>query len=322
MPENSHGLEALDHALARRQLIVVTGKGGVGKTVLTALLGQRLAAAGRRTALLEVDRRENLHQLLSVPPSGGEVVDVGDGLYLQNLKPSRVVDWVVEKKVKIGPLVRRIQESPVYQRFVEGAPGLTELAIVGHALRLVRGDFHDVPSLDTVVLDAPATGHGLALLRAPQLVAEAIGSGPFYELAQEVARFVDDPQRTAVVIVTLAEEMPVQEALELRRDLAAQSDHLPELLVVNGLYPPYPETENAAEAQEEELHDLWRRRRGINERELERLESQWPGPKVHLPLLPMDEGRRLVEALHAHFEDGFIDDESPGDDGVDAGDAS
>lgn len=307
MTENSHLLEELDAALCRRQLVVVTGKGGVGKTVLTALLGQRLAAAGRRTALLEVDRRENLHQLLSVPPSGGDVVEVGDGLYLQNLKPSRVVDWVVEKKVKIGPLVRRIQESPVYQRFVEGAPGLTELAIAGHALRLVRGDFHDLPVLDTVVLDAPATGHGLALLRAPQLVAEAIGSGPFHELAQEVASFVDDPQRTAVVIVTLAEEMPVQEALELRHDLAAQSDHLPELLVVNGLYPPYGES--GTDAQDQALLDLWRRRRQINERELERLESRWPGAKVHLPLLPMDEGRQLVEALHPHFEDGFFEDD-------------
>lgn len=294
------GLRQLDAALGRRRLIVVTGKGGVGKTLLTALLGQRLAAAGRRTLLLEVDRRENLHQLLAVPPSGGEVVTVADRLYLQNLKPSRVVDWVVEKKLKLRPLVSRVQKSPVYQRFVEGAPGLTELAIVGHALRLVRGDFANTPDLDTVILDAPATGHGLSLLRAPQLVAEAIGSGPFFDLAQEVATFVEDPAETGVVIVTLAEEMPVQEALELRQGLEEQSAHRPQLLVVNGLYPVAPKADDGGP-----LEDLWRHRRQINERELARLESDWPGARVHLPLLPLDEGRQLVQALGAVFADGF-----------------
>lgn len=302
-PVHSRRLRELDAALGRRQLIVVTGKGGVGKTVLTALLGRRLAASGRRTLLLEVDRRENLHQLLAVPPSGGEVVEVGKDLYLQNLKPSRVVDWVVEKKVKLRPLVNRLQKSPVYQRFVEGAPGLTELAIVGHALRLVRGDFPKTPRLDTVILDAPATGHGLALLRAPQLVAEAIGSGPFHELAQEVAVFVDDPQRSGVVIATLAEEMPVQEAIELRRGLEEQSDHRPELLVVNGLYPEAP-----SEDDKGPMEDLWRHRRAINDRELGRLDDAWQGTRVHLPLLPMDEGRQLVEALGDVFADGLVEE--------------
>lgn len=292
----------VDRRLASRQLIVVTGKGGVGKTVLAAVLGRRLASAGRRTLLLEVDRRENLHQLLAVPPSGGEVVQVEGDLYLQNLKPSRVVDWVVEKKVKLRPLVKRLQKSPVYQRFVEGAPGLTELAIVGHALRLVRGDFPKTPRLDTVILDAPATGHGLALLRAPQLVAEAIASGPFHELAQEVAGFVDDPQRTGVVIATLAEEMPVQEAIELRQGLEEQSAHRPELLVVNGLYPPLPD-----EGSDDPLQELWRRRRHINVRELRRLDDHWEGPRVELPLLPMDEGRQLVEALGAVFDHRRVD---------------
>src|SRR5262245_2799395 len=107
----------LHDQLSRRQLIVVTGKGGVGKSALTAALGRSLAASGRRTLALEIDPRENLHQLFDVPPSGGEIVTVAPRLHLQNLKPSDVVDWIVEKQVGIGMLVRRLQASPVYQRF-------------------------------------------------------------------------------------------------------------------------------------------------------------------------------------------------------------
>ena len=279
--------------LQQRKLVVVTGKGGVGKSALTSALGRLLAAAGRRTLMLEVDPRENLHQLLDVAPSGGEIVrvergaesaDRGGRLYLQNLKPHEVVDWVVRKQVKIEMVVERVQKSPVYHRFIEGAPGLKEMAILGHALRLVRGDMGSkVPPLDTVVLDAPATGHGVYLLTASRLYAEAIGEGPFAEMAREVADFTADAAACGVVVVTLAEEMPVQEALELRESLIERFGREPELLVVNGLYPAVPQTGKTPSGTNE-LLDLWRRRRDVNARELKRLGREWPGPRVDLPL--------------------------------------
>ena len=297
--------------LQQRKLVVVTGKGGVGKSALTSALGRLLAAAGRRTLMLEVDPRENLHQLLDVAPSGGEIVSVergadgsrdrGGRLYLQNLKPHEVVDWVVRKQVKIEMVVERVQKSPVYHRFVEGAPGLKEMAILGHALRLVRGDMGSgVPPLDTVVLDAPATGHGVYLLTASRLYAEAIGEGPFADLAREVADFTADAAACGVVVVTLAEEMPVQEALELRESLIERFGREPELLVVNGLYPAVPrmgKTPSGADSGTNELMDLWRRRRDVNARELERLTREWPGTRVDLPLLPVDRGPELVDRL-------------------------
>lgn len=296
--------------LQQRKLVVVTGKGGVGKSALTSALGRLLAAGGRRTLMLEVDPRENLHQLLDVAPSGGDIVEVGGGssgrLYLQNLKPHEVVDWVVRKQVKIEMVVERVQKSPVYHRFVEGAPGLKEMAILGHALRLVRGTAFfgskgsRVPPLDTVVLDAPATGHGVYLLTASRLYAEAIGEGPFAEMAREVADFTADAEACGVVVVTLAEEMPVQEALELRESLMERFGREPELLVVNGLYPAVPAKGKPGKGMGEgmdDLMDLWRRRRDVNARELERLSREWPGSRVDLPLLPVDRGPELVDRL-------------------------
>ena len=281
--------------LLRRKLIVVTGKGGVGKSAVTSVLGHSLARCGRRTLLLEVDPRENLHHLLGVAPSGGDIVSVAANLYLQNLKPQDVVDWVVEKQVRIKMLVRRVLASPIYHRFVEGAPGLTEIAILGHALRLARGDLPDAPAVDVVVLDAPATGHGVYLLTAPRLFAEAIREGPFARLAGEVADYVADSQACGLGVVTQAEEMPGQEALELRRALAERFGREPELLIANGLYPP---PDGAAG----ELAQLWRRRRRLNVRELERLERRWQGPRIDLPLLPIDGGAELVAALAQRFD--------------------
>lgn len=290
--------------LQKRRLIVVTGKGGVGKSLLTVTLGQRLARAGRRTLVLEVDPRENLHPLLGTAPSGGAVVAAGERLFLQNLKPREVADWLVRKQVKVDMLAKRVLDSPVYHRFVDGAPGLREMAILGHALRLLRGETKKAPRIDTVVLDAPATGHGVYLLTAAGLYADTIGQGPFAGFAREIADFARDPEQTSVVVVTLAEEMPVQEAIELRSSLIEKHGREPELLVVNGLYPPVPmggDTGAPIAASEsvdvEGMLALWRRRLAVNERELERLASEWPSPSLHLPLLPMVPGPPLVDAL-------------------------
>jgi anion-transporting ArsA/GET3 family ATPase len=283
----------LDDTLKRLQLIVVTGKGGVGKTALACTIGRLLAEAGRKTLVLEVDPRENVHQMLGVAPSGGAVVPAGSDLWVQNLKPEEVLDALVRERLHIEFLVRRVLASPVYTQFSAGAPGLKELGILGHALRLLRGAAGSgAPALDTVVLDAPATGHGVRLLTAPKLVAEVIESGPFSDLAKELASWLADPAAVGVVIATQAEEMPVTEALELAVELEDRFGRQPIALVVNGLYPPLAEATAPGP-----LRDLWRERRRLNERELAHLRAAWVGPILTLPLLPIDRGPELVATL-------------------------
>jgi Mrp family chromosome partitioning ATPase len=282
--------------LGRRQLLVVTGKGGVGKSVVAATLGRLLARDGRRVLLLEVDPRESLHQLLGVDPSGGEVVEAGGGLSLQNLPPRHVLDDVVREHLRLAPLVRRVLGSPVYHHFVDGAPGLKELAVLGHVQRLVRGwGGRRRGHTDLVVLDAPATGHSVSLLAAPRVTVGVIPHGPFGHMATELADLVADPVRCGVVAVTLAEEMPVQETIELLDLLRGRLSRDPQLVVVNGLYPRLAPRRQVASRQNGA--GLAVRRRSVNDAELARLREHWQGPLAELPMLPLDRGRGLVSAL-------------------------
>ncbi len=287
-------------SFATRQLIVVTGKGGVGKTSVAAVLGSALATAGRRTLVAEVDPRENLHRMLGIPPSGGEILRAGSRLWVQNLSPQRVIDDLVREQLKFDLISRRVLESPIYQHFTAGAPGLKEMAVLGHALRVLRGEAgRDAPEIETVILDAPATGHGVALLAAPHLVSEAVRSGPIHRMSTEVAELIADPARSAIVAVTLAEEMPVQEVVELAETLRTRVGREPELLVANGLFPPLPagEKKKPDDPSADLAGHLWRHRRANQERELIRLETLWPGARIDLPQLPLSGGPDLVAAL-------------------------
>jgi anion-transporting ArsA/GET3 family ATPase len=292
--------------LAGAQLIVVTGKGGVGKTTVAAALARLLASRDRDVVLLELDAREPLHRLLGVPPSAGEAVPAGPGLHLLNLRPQAVMEALVRDRLKIALLARRVIANPVFRHFVDGAPGMKELAVLGHSLRMVRREVR--PHADVVIVDAPATGHGVQLLAAPALVAEAIGRGPLGKLAGQVAEFVGDQERTAVVVTALAEEMPVQEALELLAMLRERLGRTPDLVAVNGLYPPFPTitergTGNAERGAVSRALELWRQRRAMNEREVARLTAAWQGPLAQIPLMTEPPGPALVarvgEALAA-----------------------
>ena len=311
--------------LSKRQLIVVTGKGGVGKTTIAAAIARLLATAGRRVLLLEIDPRESLHQLLGTEPSGGGILKAAPKLSVQNLQPRAVVDSLVREKVPIGIVAKKIIASPVFQHFAEGAPGLKEMAVLGYALRTVEGDYKH--KADVVVLDAPATGHGASMLAAPLLLSDLVGGGQLGEMAKNLAEFIADARRCGVVLASLAEEMPVQELAELVALLRERMGRPPELVVVNGVYPEFPggpadgraaapiksagrvEAEGAGRrsagppVRPDRLTvlDLWRERRAVNDRELKRLRQIWKGPLAVVPLQPLDRGPALLSAIEARL---------------------
>lgn len=291
-------------SLLARQFIVVTGKGGVGKSLVSAAIGRLAADAGKRVLILEADPREAQHELAGVAPSGGDYVVARSHLILQNIQPRRVFESIVREHLHLDLLVRRVVRSPIFEHFVDAAPGLKELGVLGHAFRVLRGiEKTPHPHTDLVVLDAPATGHGISMLSAPRLTADVVDGGPIAHMAGQLAGFIADPQATGIVVVTQAEEMVVQETLELRDSLTTHLGRHPDLLVVNALYPPEGTLRPTTGADAlRGAAALWLQRRLVHQRQLERLASGWCGPRVVLPLVPCDRGPRLLDAVVARLQ--------------------
>lgn len=286
--------------LAARRLVLVTGKGGTGKSLISAALGRALAALGRNVHLVESDPRESLYRLLGVEPSGGAVVQVGPRLRLENVDPAKVVDGLVLEMVPIALVARRVLASPVYRHFAAGAPGIKELCLLGHAYNLLeRPGFAGTLSgarADVVILDAPATGHAVSLLDAPRLVSEVIERGPVGRLVGTLAEYLADRERCGTVIVTAGEEMPVLESLQLIAVLRERFHTEPDAVVLNALYPPVT---RAASRDDDPALALARRRRVAQEREAARLRRVWHGPLAEIPLFAAESGPALLAAAES-----------------------
>ena len=228
----------LDSLVARR-LVVLTGKGGVGKSVVGAALALAARARGKRVLLVEVAAPLEAARRLGGPPSRGREVEALPGLFTLNLDPRAVMDEYVRHVVKLDLVARRVLASPIYARFFAAAPGLKELMVLGKVMVLEEaraGRLSREPLYDLVVLDAPATGHGLAYLKVPLAASLAVPVGPIGHNARRILALLRDPGRTALVIVATPEEMAAVEALELARAARDEARIEPQALVLNACH--------------------------------------------------------------------------------------
>lgn len=227
----------LDDLLERR-LIVLSGKGGVGKSVVGAALAFAAHARGKRVLLVEVDAPLEASRVLGGPASRGHEIELRPGLFAVNLDPSVVMDEYVRHLVKVDLLARRILESPIYHRFFAAAPGLRELMVLGKIMVLeeARAGLSRRPVWDLIVLDAPATGHGLAFLKVPLAASRAVPVGPVGGNARRVLRLIQDGDRTALVVVAIPEEMAVVEALQFHQLAEDELDIHTAAVVLNGCH--------------------------------------------------------------------------------------
>jgi anion-transporting ArsA/GET3 family ATPase len=224
--------------LLRRRLVVLSGKGGVGKSLVGAALAVAAAERGLRVLLVEVDAAVEAARYLAAPPVGPRETEISPGLFSVNLDPRGVMDEYIRQVVKIPLLVDKVLKNPVYDRFFTAAPGLKELMLLGKIMVLEeeKSGWGRRPKYDLLVVDAPATGHGLSLLKVPGAAARAAPVGPIGSNARRILALLRDAERTALVIVALPEEMAVVEAVQFREMVRGEVGIDASAVVLNGFH--------------------------------------------------------------------------------------
>ena len=303
-------------SLLDRRLLVVTGKGGTGKTTVSAALGLVAARRGKRAVVCEVARQERLGEMFGAGEIGHSERELAPGLYGISIDPERAKEEWLRHQLHSGPLAGLLGHSRIFQYLTAAAPGLTELVTIGRIWDMAQLERRlGGASYDLAIVDAPATGHGVAMLRAPKTFADIARVGPIHRQALRIHEFVADPDRTGVVAVALPEEMPVNETLDLGSRLREQMGRELDAVVVNALYPERFTREEArqlasldgsgTEEQRAALRTaLSEHRRATMQRaELRRLERESSAPVTTLPyLFEPDVGREDLERLSVELE--------------------
>ena len=205
--------------LLDRRLVVVTGKGGVGKSTVSAALAMLAARRGKRVLVVEVDARERVAPMLGGRPSGPLIRPVLPGISTVNVDPRHALEEYALMVVKVRAIYQAVFENRVVRFFLRAVPSLAETLMLGKILHEARSEERGRPRWDLVVVDAPATGHAVQLLGVPRALLDTVPGGPLRRDAEWMQALLSDPARTAVVLVSLPEEMPVTETAELDAQL-------------------------------------------------------------------------------------------------------
>jgi anion-transporting ArsA/GET3 family ATPase len=239
------------HLLDKR-LVVVTGKGGVGKTTVAAALGLAAARSGRRTIVCEVAQQERMSRVFRREGVGFSETLLDTDLYAISIDPQRSMEEYLREQIKPSALYAVLFDNRLFQYFAAATPGMRELATIGKIWELAqfeRRDPHTAP-YDLVIVDAPSTGHGLGFLHTPRTFRDAARVGPISRQAGKIDAFITDPGSTGIVTVALPEEMPVNETVDFERELHDRMGMAIDAVVVNALYPERFTSDEATRIEE------------------------------------------------------------------------
>lgn len=211
-------------ALPTSPLVLVTGKGGVGRSTVASAVATELAARGSRVALAHPVDAPPVHPAPHAPRR----------LEIRSVDRDAALDLYLEQNLP-GPFAAALRASRAFRLITAATPGLAELVTIGELRRLSLEE-----RFDHVVYDAPATGHLLAMLDAPGRFERAAGVGPIARRANEFGSWILDPKVTSVVAVTTGDGLAISELCDLIDALESRLHRTPELVIANRLAPSAP----------------------------------------------------------------------------------
>ena len=219
------------------RLVVVSGKGGVGRTTVTAALAVAAASAGKRVLIATSSPADRIGALFGRPPVGPTVVQVAPGVDAVNITPEGAIHEYGLLTLRSELVTRALFENRAARAFLNAVPGLDAYALLGKAWWHTTEEQQGRRRYDLVLLDGPASGHAPLMLRIPDAIVAAMPKGPLARDATAIRTLLRDPARSAFLIVTLAEELPAREAVELASVARGQLALPLGPLVVNALPP-------------------------------------------------------------------------------------
>jgi anion-transporting ArsA/GET3 family ATPase len=226
-------------SLFERRLLVVIGKGGVGKSTLSAALALAASRRGLKVLVCEINTRERVSALLEAPPVGSQIGAVLPGIDAVDVSPREAMREYALMILRFQSIYSAVFENRLVRYFLRAIPSLAELVILGKILYHVREKLPDGrPRYDLVVMDSAATGHGLTLLKLPETLLASIPAGPMQKEVLWMRGLLTDPATSAAVLVTLPESMAVNETIELDQALRDSVGISRAALVLNGFVEP------------------------------------------------------------------------------------
>ena len=223
-------------SLTSSRLAIVSGKGGVGKTTVAAALAVGASSAGKRVLLVEVEERQGIAPLFGERPIGYEERRLAPNLTALSVEPDDALVEYLYLFYGIRRVGKVLRGTRAVDFATNVAPGLRDILLIGKLKEAERRRQQGRYVFDLIVLDAPPTGRLPRFLDAPRSVTELVSGGPIRQQAQGVLDMVADPKRCRVVLVTLAEDMPVRETVEAADTLAKMGVAVGPI-VINSVFP-------------------------------------------------------------------------------------
>ena len=286
-------------SLLSRQILIVTGKGGTGKTTGAAALGLWASRAGKRTLLVECNGSQQIPTLFNRESEGYKPTHLHPGLSAMSITSDEAIEDYVVKQIKVRKLYQMVFRNRVMGPFMDAVPGLHDAVHLGKVYDLIEDNkTNGAPTWDLIIVDAPATGHGLHMLASARSMMELTRTGPVYEGVKLVHDVISDTERTGLVLTCLPEDLPVNETIELNAHLRA-ADHQVAGVVLNEMSDvPLPSPDdwqnhgphlraspNPAIQEAAELTERWIARETRQLAAKTRLDSHIDAPLTTLPFL-------------------------------------
>ena len=301
----------------------MAGKGGVGKTTVTAALARAAALSGLSALIIEIEGKTGLTSIFGREPLDYEEIELSPGGGPEGVADIRgrtiTADEALYEYLRdhgLNRLSRRLMQSGLLDVAATAAPGIKDILVLGKVKQLERAEDH----ADLIVLDAPAAGHAITFLLAARALLDAVRVGPINTQAKDVLELLTDPARCQVMLVTLPEETPVNELVDTAYHLEDRVGVSLGPVVVNGLYPDIAgldaDPDAAATAAGTSLRagegaalrdaaEFRRRRMALQRQQVARLEAQLPLPQLRLPFLfTTDIGADELDVLARALLDG------------------